>query len=42
MDYGIKIKGTGRRWKGYNWIQMAQNKVNGPGPLRIALNLRGP
>jgi len=42
MDYDIKINGTGRRWKGVNWIQMAQNKVNGPGPLRTALNLRGP
>lgn len=42
MDYDIKINGTGRRWKEGNWIQMAQNKVNGRGTLRRALNLRGP
>jgi len=42
MDYDIKRNGTGRRCKEVNWMKMAQNKVNGPGPWRTALNLRGP
>ena len=42
MDFDIKINGTGRKWKGVNWKQMAQNKFKGPDPLRGARNLCGP